>query len=128
MIRQNFGSEEGLDNVSQWETDDAAEYPSISFVPEEKEAGALSVFYGAVNLTTAAAAVREKRVRYKCINGVASVTGMQNQYTNGDTGTNTFDVDVRAANNRITIYIKGDAGILVRHDLHIIKRSSKLKS
>jgi hypothetical protein len=125
MINQLYGSADRNNDFSQWETDDSATYQVYSYVPEEKEAGYLEIKMNCVNTSTGAQAVRKRSVRYKMVNGVASIAGSQQDYTNSDSGMAGSDFTATASGSQIIVSIVGMAG--VRHDLHIYKQNSRLK-
>lgn len=127
MIESLFGSQTRTEDFSQWQTDDGATYQTIRFSASESiQAGRMTLNYNAVNLATGAAADRVKMVRWKIINGVASVAIKGNIFTNNDTGMNGVDVDVIAVGGEIIVTLIGLAGQNVRHTLHIQKLSSAL--
>lgn len=123
---QLFGMQDMFNDYSQWQTVDGATHQTIRFVPAEKEGGSLTIKYNAININTGASADRQRMVRYKLINGVASIAGSSNQYTNNDTGMNTADVGVIAQGSEVIVTLTGLANTNIRHTLHIIKLSSAL--
>ncbi len=128
MIEQLNGTADVAGNdYSQWRTTDATVNNSIRFTPEEKEAGRLTINYNAVNVANANAADRVKMVRFKVVNGVASLTGASILYTNNDTGMNTVDIIVTVSGGEIILTLTGAAGATVIHTVHMIKLSSLIK-
>ncbi len=127
MIEQLNGSTDSVGNeYSQWRTTDATVNNSIRFTPEEKEAGRLTINYNAVNVANANAADRVKMVRFKVVNGVASITGLTTLYTNNDTGMNTVDILVTVSGGEIILTLTGIAATII-HTVHMIKLSSLIK-
>lgn len=125
MVTELFLQQDLFTVVGQFETTDANPYQVFRFSPSEKEAGRVIVEHNAVNISSAASADRERTIRYKKINGVASVTGSQQNYTNNDPGMNTADVSVSASGGDIIISITGSSET-VRHTFHVHRVSSKL--
>jgi hypothetical protein len=124
MITQLSGWADQLNDFSQWQTDDGATYQTIRWTFPGVVGGRYTVNYNAINLTTGAAADRIKNVRWKVVNGVASVANKGSAYTNNDTGMNLADVDVIASGNEVIVTITGVAGANIRHTIQLVKLTS----
>lgn len=127
MINQLYGQQDQLNDFSQWETTDAVTYQTIRFsAAEGVQGGRLTLNYNAINLANGNAADRVKMIRWKIINGVASVAVKGNLFSNNDTGMNNVDVDVISQGAEVIVTLTGLANTNIRHTLHIIKLSSAL--
>jgi hypothetical protein len=124
MITQLFGQSDNFSDYSQWQTDDGSTYQTIRFTFPGIVGGRYTINYNAINISTGAAADRVKNVRWKVVNGVATVANKGNAYTNNDTGMNTADVDVIASGSEVIVTVTGVTGQNIRHTIQLVKLSS----
>jgi hypothetical protein len=122
-----FGTSDNVGNeYIQYQTIDGGTHNTTRFYPEEKEGGKVTVNYNAINTASGASADRVKLFRYKMVNGVASIVGSQQSYTNNDSGMNGADFNVIAEASAIIVTITGIANQTLRHTLKIERLSSRL--
>lgn len=127
-LNQLFGISDNVGNeYSQYETNDAIASLAYSrFTPTEKEAGMLTITYNGVNINTGAAVNRMKLVRYKMVNGVTTLVGATNVFSNADTGMSTSDVVTTVSGQDVVMSITGIAGATIRHTYKVERLSSQL--